>query len=151
VHTRTTRPRDPDPAPTAIHECPPDDRRQHRHDLGQDEDADADRGIFTPKRVGVDVTPAALHALYGAGDPLELLRAIESEFATLGALAEASRPGEVAEFLNVSAALGPTLSIAARQIGVAIDLLDERLELPPSPHQPEPSDPLPDESESEDP
>jgi hypothetical protein len=83
---------------------------------------------------------AALDALNGAENPLVLLRQVESELAALGALAEATQPGQGAEFLDVPGALGPTLSLAARRIRVAVDLL----ELAPNPPAAPPSsDPLP--------
>lgn len=111
-----------------------DDDPVDSEDMGIGED------IPTPKSIDVEGICAALEALYGVGDPFELLHAIESELAALGALAEAARPSEAAEFLDVSGALGPTLSLAARQIGVAIELLQRRA----LPRQTEPSDPLPD-------
>jgi hypothetical protein len=74
-----------------------------------------------------DLDPhAVLDALNGADDPLTLLREVESELAALGGLAEGARPGQGAEFLDVPGALGPTLSLAARRIGVAVDLLELR-------------------------
>jgi hypothetical protein len=142
----------PIPAPSTARRAPsprPDVAREERlpasgmtdDDAVDSEDVEIDGGIPTPKDIDVEGTCAALKALYGVGDPLELLRAIESELAALGALAEASHEGDAAEFLDVPGALGPTLSLASRQIGVALDLLERRA-LPP---QPEPCDPLPDE------
>jgi len=72
---------------------------------------------------GVEVA-AALDALHGVGDPLDILRSIESELSTLGALAEATNGGDAGEFLDIPGALGPTLTAAAQRLGVAIDLLD---------------------------
>jgi hypothetical protein len=98
----------------------------------------ADRCSTPPGDLDLDPY-AALDALNGAENPLALLRQVESELAALGALAEAAQPGQGAEFLDVPGALGPTLSLAARRIGVAVDLL----ELAPNPPAAPPSDPLP--------
>jgi hypothetical protein len=109
--------------------------RAARHEGSDTTDADPVHSRTSPPD---DAEPApaldpyvALHEVNGAGDPLALLRMVESELAALGALAEAARPGEGAEFLDVSGALGPTLSLAARRIGVAVDLLELR-PAPPS-------------------
>jgi hypothetical protein len=101
AHARSTPPGE-DPDPSAIHERPA-----------------AVKGDANP-------IPDSARTPDSAGDPLELLRAVESELSALGALAEAAQPGEAIEYLDVPGALGPTLSLAARRIGVAVDLLESR-------------------------
>jgi hypothetical protein len=130
--------------PTAAQPSPlPDVARVERRAAGGTPDVDPVPSRTTPPGDG-DFDPdsipdpyAAVDASTGTGDPLAILRAVESELSALGALAEAATPGHGAEFLDVPGALGPTLSLAARRIGVAVDLL----ELRPSP----PSDPAPSE------
>lgn len=133
----------PAPAKSAATAAPPqpstraDVPRAERHEGSDTTDADPVDSRTSPPGDAApapDLDPyAALHAVNGAGDPLKLLRMVESELAALGALAEAAQPGEGAEYLDVPGALGPTLSLAARRIGVAVDLLELR---PASPSEP---------------